>query len=117
MTDAPEPEQPSPERDPLARFQNWHAFLFVAVAVNVLYLWGMMGQMGDPNTAMWYRALTWLPFNLITTVLYYVFYVKLTGAGADKSAAIPGQDSAPGMRYAFLCLAMVIINWVAMFAA
>ncbi len=115
MADAPEPEQPSPEHDPLARFQNWPAFLFVSVGVNVLYLWGMLGQMGDPGTATWYRALTWLPFNLITTVLYYVFYVKLAGAGAPAQGARRGGIA--GRLYALLCLAMVAVNWTAMFAA
>ena len=117
VADAPEPEQPSAERDPLAHFQNWRAFLFVAAGVNALYLWGMLGQMGDPSTATWYRALTWLPFNLITTVLYYVFYVKLTGANADEPTPNTGQTGIQRMFYAFLCLALVIINWVAMFAA
>lgn len=114
MTDAPEgepAERDSP--DPRARYQSWRAFLFVAVGVNALYLWGMLNQMGDPSTAGWYKALTWLPFNVITTVLYYVFYMKLVKHDADAPRGIQPAR----MFYAALCMVMVVVNWSAMIAA
>lgn len=114
MSDTPEPEAGERDTpDPRARFQSWRLFLAVAVGVNTLYLWGMLNQMGDPSTAGWYKALTWLPFNVIATVLYYAFYIKL-----GKSDAHDGAGSKPaGVFYAALCLIMVVLNWSSMIVA
>jgi hypothetical protein len=86
------------------RFQNWRAFLFVAISVNGLYLWGMLAQMGDAHIDAWTKALAWLPFNVIATVLYFVFLVKLAQGRA-------------GLLFKGLCLAMIVLNWTAFFAA
>jgi hypothetical protein len=92
------------EADPLVRFRNWPGFLAAAVAVNLLFLWGMWGAVSDPVQALLVKSFSWLPFNVITTILYYVFKVKL----ADR----PG-----GAIYGALCLVMVVVNWAAMFIA
>lgn len=92
------------EADPLARFRHWPGFLAAAVAVNLLFLWGMWGAVADPAHALLTKALSWLPFNVITTILYYVFKVKL----ADR----PG-----GALYGTLCLVMIAANWTALFIA
>lgn len=94
----------APEADPLVRFRNWPGFLAAAVAVNLLFLWGMWGAVADPAHALLTKALSWLPFNGIATILYYVFKVKL----ADR----PG-----GALYGALCLVMVVANWAALFIA
>lgn len=86
------------------RFENWRAFLFVAIAVNGLYLWGMLAQMGDARIDAWTKALAWLPFNVIATALYLVFLVKLAQGQA-------------GLLLKGLCLAMIVLNWTAFFAA
>jgi hypothetical protein len=119
-----EPDQMPPDRedggsDAQTRFRSWRGFLFVAIAVNALYLWGMMGQMQDPSTAVWAKVLTWLPFNLIASVLYFVFLVKLSKADEDAARAAGGADKAGtgGAFYAVLCLAMIAVNWSAFFAA
>lgn len=88
----------------LSRFRNWHGFLFAAVIVNLLFVYGMLGHSGDPVLARWYKALIWLPFNAIATLLYYVFTVKLAGATG-------------GVFYRILCLVMVAANWTAMYFA
>ena len=88
--------------DPLARFQNWLGFLSATIAVNLLFVWGMIGNSGDPKLALWYKALIWLPFNVIATLLYYVIRLKL----ADRRGA---------PLYGALCLTMIAINWVILF--
>jgi hypothetical protein len=85
-----------------ARFRNWLGFLVAAVAVNLLFVWGMIGNSGDPKLALWYKALIWLPFNVIATLLYYVIRLKL----ADRRA---------GALYGALCLTMIAANWAVMF--
>ena len=83
-----------------ARLANWPGFLLLGVAVNVLFLWGMMGSMGDSATAAWTRALSWLPFNLIASVFYLVCYLKLSH-----------------LAFRGLAAAMTGANWIAFFAA
>ncbi len=93
------------------RFRSWRAFLFVAIGVNALYLWGMRGLAGDPAAAIWAKTLAWLPFNVIATVLYYVFLIKLSGSGG---LSVRGPA---GAFFVALCLAMIALNWLAFFAA
>ncbi|MDD5365970.1 MAG: hypothetical protein PHR30_11570 [Gallionellaceae bacterium] len=96
-----EPVLEPAEQDPLVRFRNWRGFLFVTIAVNVLFVYGMLGNTGDVSLGIWYKTLIWLPFNVIASVLYYVFKVKLA-------------DAAAGGVYGFLCLAMMAANWIVM---
>jgi|GEM_PF-3447125 len=93
------------------RFRSWRAFLFAAIGVNALYLWGMMGLTRDPASALWAKTLAWLPFNLIATVLYYVFIIKLSGTGGFAVRGLAGAF------FVALCLAMITLNWLAFFAA
>jgi len=93
------------------RFQSWRGFLFAAIGVNALYLWGMMGLTRDPASAVWAKTLAWLPFNLIATVLYYVFIIKLSGTGGFAVRSLAGAF------FVALCLAMITLNWLAFFAA
>ncbi|TCJ16086.1 hypothetical protein EZJ19_05695 [Parasulfuritortus cantonensis] len=109
MTAQEAPETGLP--DPLARFRNWRAFLYVAVLLNGLFIWGMWGSVADPKVAIWTKAISWLPFNVIATVLYLVFMAK-TG-GPDRS----GRRSPGGVFHALLCLAMIAANWLAMVVA
>lgn len=97
------PEAASDEADPLIRFRNWRGFLAAAVIVNILFVYGMLGHQTTGALAIWYKTLIWLPFNVIATVLYYVFKIKLAGQ--------PG-----GAYFGALCLVMVTANWIAMFA-
>ncbi len=107
------------ELDPLARFRSWRGFLLVAIALNTLFVYGMFAGASDPSVKAWYKALTWLPFNLIASVLYFVFLVKLSKADEDCSKAAGGADKAGtnGALYVVLCVAMIAANWIAMFAA
>ncbi len=110
-------DHPSPasggggEGEPPRRFQSWRAFLFAAIGVNALYLWGMVGLTRDPASAVWAKTLAWLPFNLIATVLYYVFIIKLSGTGGFALRSLAGAF------FVALCLAMIVANWIAFFAA
>ncbi len=88
--------------EPLARFRNWPGFLLASVAVNLLFAWGMIGNSGDPRLALWYKALIWLPFNVIATLLYYVIRLRL----ADRRGA---------PLYGALCLTMIAANWAVLF--
>lgn len=100
-TDSPV-EPVAVEQDPLARFRNWRGFLFATIVVNLLFIYGMLGNTGDASLGIWYKALIWLPFNVIASVLYYVFKIKLA-------------DRAGGGYYGLLCLAMIAADWVIMF--
>ena len=104
--------------DPLARFRTWRGFLLAAVVLNVLFVYGMIGSVADPRVAVWSKALSWLPFNVIASVLYYVLLVKLSRADADCVQAASGADRAVthGSLYVILCLAMIAANWVVLFA-
>ncbi len=68
--------------------------------VNGLFVWGMWGVAADPAAGPWVRTLSWLPFNLIATVFYYVCHIKLAGTAFRP-----------------LALAMIVANWTAFFAA
>ena len=91
----------------------------VGFALNTLFVYGMFAGASDPSVKAWYKALTWLPFNLIASVLYFVFLVKLSKADEDCSKAAGGADKAGtnGALYVVLCVAMIAANWIAMFAA
>lgn len=92
--DAPDAGAASP------RFVNWLGFLLIGVAVNLLFLWGIRSGMEDAGVVAWTKALSWLPFNLIATMFYLVCYAKVT----------------PWLLR-LLALAMIVLNWLAFFAA
>jgi uncharacterized protein (DUF983 family) len=120
VVNSPEQDPSGPDGDdPLARFRNWRGFLFAAIAVNALFVYGMLGSMADANATIWYKALSWLPFNAIATALYLMFLVKLTKADEDCAMAVGSAEKAGtgGGFYAILCIAMIIANWWVMFAA
>jgi len=104
VTDAIE-QDPSgqDEKDPLQRFRSWRGFLFASVALNVLFVYGMFGGMGDASVSAWYKALIWLPFNVIATAVYIAIMARL----AHSSGAF----------YRILCVVMIFANWGVMFAA
>ena len=107
--DAPVPEENRAAAPP--RFGSWRGFLLVAIAVNALYLWGMTALVRDPDNAIWAKTLAWLPFNLIASVLYYVFMIKLSGSGG----LVPRGPA--GALYVALCMVMIMLNWIVFFAA
>jgi len=92
------------DRDALDRFRNWHGFLAAALAVNALFVYGMLGNVGDPSVRTWFKALVWLPFNAIATAVYLMLAVRLS-------------KSRGGMFYAILCGAVAIGNWIVMLTA
>lgn len=99
------PEIPAEEgRDALDRFRNWHGFLVAALAVNALFVYGMLGNVADPSVSTWFKALVWLPFNAIATAVYLMLAVRLSRARGST-------------LYAILCGAVAIGNWVVMVAA
>jgi len=105
--DAPGQEAVPPEdpgRDALDRFRNWHGFLLASLAVNALFVYGMLGNVADPSVATWFKALVWLPFNAIATAVYLTLAVRLGGGRGGKA-------------YALLCGILVVANWVVMLAA
>lgn len=88
----------------MARFRSWRGFLLAAILLNALFVWGMWSSVADRGVAAWTKALSWFPFNVIATVLYLVFMAKLARPGG-------------GALYAWLCVAMIAANWLAMFIA
>ena len=94
-------DQEPGEQDPLARFRNWPGFLAAAIALNALFVYGMFAGASDPDVRGWFKALSWLPFNVIASALYFVLMVKLSKASP----------------YVVICLAMIAANWIAMFVA
>ncbi|MBP9916507.1 MAG: hypothetical protein KBF24_09895 [Thiobacillaceae bacterium] len=98
-------DQEPGEPDPLARFRNWPGFLAAAIALNALFVYGMFAGASDPEVRGWFKALSWLPFNVIASALYFVLMVKLSKTGGH------------GALYAVICLAMIAANWIAFFAA
>jgi hypothetical protein len=104
--DAPEqsPVQVPTEADPLSRFRSWRGFLAASVAVNVLFLYGMLGAVTVPGAAIWLKTLAWLPFNLIATAVYLAIMARL--------APVAG-----GLFYRILCAFMIVASWSVMFAA
>jgi hypothetical protein len=91
--------------DPLARFRNWRGFLAATVLLNALFVYGLMAGTPDPTTKLLFKMLSWLPFNLIATALYYVFMVKLARAETGTHF------------YGVLCSVMIVANWLIMIAA
>jgi hypothetical protein len=122
IPDSPEPDSSgdeAKEQDPLARFRSWRGFLFAAIVLNALFVYGMFASASDPSVKAWYKALSWLPFNVIASVLYFVFLVKLSKADEDCAKAAGGADKVGthGALYVVLCVVMIAANWIAMFAA
>lgn len=103
-------QQEAKTADPLARFRSWRGFLFAAVAVNLLFTYGMLNNSADTNNAIWFKVLVWLPFNAIASALYIVFMIKL---GNNKAENTPRRPS----FYSLFCMAMIGANWFSMFAA
>lgn len=92
------------DQDPLARFRDWRGFLLAAIGVNLLFVYGMLGNVGDPSVRTWFKALVWLPFNAIATAVYLMIAVKLSKHFGRAF-------------YLILCLAMVVANWTVMLGA
>jgi hypothetical protein len=92
------------EQDDLERFRNWHGFLLAALAVNALFVYGMLGNVADPGVRTWFKALVWLPFNAIATAVYFMLAVRLSKRRG-------------GPFYGILCLTVVVANWVVMLTA
>lgn len=110
-TREPDPAGPDAlEPDPLARFRSWRGFLFASLAVNVLFVYGMLGGMADPGVATWYKALVWLPFNVIATAIYLAILGRLSRADANRSRAGTAF-------YLVLCVALIVANWAVLLAA
>ncbi|MEW6677043.1 MAG: hypothetical protein AB1421_03900 [Pseudomonadota bacterium] len=95
---------PETETDPLVRFRNWPGFFWAALAVNVLFVYGMLGNVADPSVRTWFKALVWLPFNAIASAVYLMLAVKLAGVRG-------------GTVFRVSCLALIIANWLVMFLA
>lgn len=91
MSEAESTEQAS-------RFHSWRGFLAASVAVNLLFIYGMAGGMAggmaDPNAAIWYKTLIWLPFNAIASAVYLAIMARL-----------------PGVFYRLICAAMIVLDW------
>ena len=104
-------------KDPLARFRSWRGFLLAAVVVNVLFIYGMLGNAGDARLETWYKSLIWLPFNVIATVLYYVFPAKLAKE-AEEAAATGRYTVRPWSRYFYVAVSVIMIalDWIVMFS-
>lgn len=92
------------------RFRSWRGFLFVSIAVNLLFAYGMLNNTADPSVAIWFKVLVWLPFNAIATALYIVFMIKLGKASADN-------NQTGGAFYTLLSGAMIVANWFTLIAA
>ena len=97
-------EEDGADQDPLARFRHWGGFLLAALAVNVLFVYGMLANVADASMRTWFKSLVWLPFNAIATAVYVMLAVKL------------GQRWG-GAFYRSLCLALIIANWAVMLVA
>ncbi len=110
QADEPENNAAEPQTDPLSRFRNWRGFLAAAIAVNVLFTYGMWNNTADPGVAIWFKVLVWLPFNAIATALYIVFMIKL-GKASDEN------NQTGGAIYALLSIFMIAANWITLFAA
>ena len=94
----------STEKDPLARFRSWRGFLFASVALNLLFVYGMLAGVSDPSAAIWYKVLAWLPFNVIATAVYLAIMARLANARG-------------GAFYRILCLVMIVANWAVLLGA
>jgi predicted nucleic acid-binding protein len=91
------PVPDAPEQEAPARFQSWRGFLAASIAVNVLFVYGMLGGMNDASVSTWYKALIWLPFNVIATAVYLAIMARLAGRG---------------VFYRILCGVLIVANWV-----
>lgn len=90
--------------DALDRFRNWHGFLAASLAVNALFVYGMVANVADPQLRTWFKALVWLPFNAIATAVYLMLALRLAkGRG--------------GLFYGLLCATVAVANWAVMLAA
>jgi hypothetical protein len=90
------------EADAGQRASNWLGFLLASLAVNVLFVYGMLAGMGDATLAIWYKTLIWLPFNIIASALYWAIMVRL-------------RHSRWSM-FRLLCPLMIAANWSVMFS-
>jgi hypothetical protein len=107
VLDPPEQDpagQDAAEKDPLARFRSWRGFLAASVALNLLFVYGMLAAASDPSAAIWVKVLAWLPFNVIATAVYLAIMARLA-------------HHAGGAFYRILCLVMIIANWVVLLGA
>jgi hypothetical protein len=98
---SPQPPDEAHEADPLRRFRSWRGFLVAVIALNILFVYGMLGGTSDPSVKAWYIALVWLPFNAIATAFYLAFIYKLKGGRG-------------GAAFTFICLGMIAANWLIM---
>ncbi|MDP2430873.1 MAG: hypothetical protein Q8O33_02460 [Pseudomonadota bacterium] len=98
------PDQSPAEPDPLSRFRNWRGFLAASVALNLLFIYGMLGAVSDPAGAIWYKTLAWLPFNAIATAVYLAIMARLA-------------DTPGALFYRILCAIMIVASWSVMFGA
>jgi hypothetical protein len=107
ISNAPEAQTEEKEQrtDPLNRFRNWRGFLAAAIAVNLLFAYGMWNNTADPAAAIWFKVLVWLPFNAIATALYLVFMIKL---GKPTEANLQTGS----VLYALLSGFMIAANWI-----
>jgi hypothetical protein len=90
--------------DPLARFRSWHGFLLATLAVNGLFVWGMLANAHDPTQRIWFQTLVWLPFNAIATAVYYAIMQRL-------------RVEPRGCFYLLVCPLLIVANWLVMFLA
>lgn len=88
------------QTEALARFRSWHGFLLAALAVNALFVWGMVGNAQDPMQRIWFQTLVWLPFNAIATAVYYAIMQRLDGR-----------------FFRLLGTLLIVANWLVMFLA
>ncbi|MCU0842522.1 MAG: hypothetical protein MUC79_12495 [Thiobacillaceae bacterium] len=95
-------------QDPLRRFRSWHGFLAASIAVNVLFVYAMLGAPSDPSIRVWYKVLMWFPFNAIATGVYLAIMARLSrGAGSAAAAGF----------YVALCGLLIAANWALMLSA
>jgi len=90
--------------DALDRFRSWHGFLLASLAVNALFVYGMLANVADPSVRTWFKTLVWLPFNAIATAVYLALAVRLA-------------PSRGGAFLVILCGVVALSNWVVMWAA
>jgi hypothetical protein len=102
--DIPEQEPDTEGRNALDRFRSWHGFLLASLAVNALFVYGMLANVADPGVRAWFKALVWLPFNAIATAVYLTLALRL-------------RQGRGGPFLALLCGTVAMANWVVMLMA
>jgi hypothetical protein len=106
MIDASEHDPAGPEKQAEApqpsRFTSWRGFLAATVAVNLLFVYGMLAGMSDATVSIWYKSLIWLPFNVIATAIYLAIMTRLGNAGWGL--------------FRILCALMIVADWSVMFS-